>query len=630
MATLPCENGGGSLNNPNNPPTVPGLNPYTPFKPCVGEWQISSLTPDDCALNDQKRQESYVAEVLNISGAPVNIFKLLGVHEQGNGSLLATGKIMGSVSYPGYPITGVNGGGTPWRTIQAGPSIISAQAYIGIDFGIKRLPSGTTEYEPHKTKWTKVAAIAITQANTPNEWAKQVKVEIADGQCEYAAPIFSGVGDGAMVINGLGSDITQGTITAVAITSTTFNIYATLPDNSVIGLNSATVGVPFFSTYANFTINYGVTAFVGGDMFTIPINYVWKRAGIFNLIQSPLPQTLNLQTGINVRAIRVTPTMFTGSGSWEVSAFDPLDSAPTDINNIQDLFFNENRDRDYSVEPILLKVQYSPADSISDLSRFGLSILDQYSFTISFVSMINALGRPIVTGDILEVTPELQYDQNLKPIRKFVEVTDTGWAAEGFSTSWRPTVYRFSAQQAVSSQETRDIFGTMDTQKYLIADSMLTNGIGEQIDFTPLTITEEIAKEAANKVPEIGSDDQRHIIGQPLPPILAPVNLKGQPTSNAHKGKQNIYIEDGLPPNDEPYGEGFKLPDPSTVSDGDYFRLSYPPEVNIPPRLFRFSTVKNRWLFLESDRRGINSSHKPSVRSILESSTKQGLAKKTT
>jgi hypothetical protein len=629
MTTLPCENGGGSLNNPNNPPTIPGLGPYTPFTPCVGEWEISSLTLDECANNDQKRQESYIAEVLNISGAPINVFKLLGVHEQGDGSLLSLGKLVNSVSFPGYPITGVNGGVTPWRSLQAGTSVVTSQAYIGLDFGIKRLPSGTTEYEPTKTKWTKVAAIAITQGNTPNEWARQVKVEVATGDCEYAAPIFSGTGNGTITINGLGSDITQGSITVISITSSTFNVYATLPDNSVIGLNTATLNVPFFSTYANFIVNSGTIPFVGGDQFTIPVNYIWKRVGIFNLIQSPLPQTLNLQSGINVKAVRVTPTMFTGSGSWEVSAFDVLDSAPTDINNVQDLFFNENRDRDYSITPIPLKVQYAPADSISDLSRFGLSILDQYSFTISFAAMVNALGRPLVTGDIIEVTPELQYDQNLKPVRKFVEITDTGWAAEGFSTSWRPTVYRFSGQQAVSSQETRDIFGTMDTQKYLIADSILGDMIGEQINIAPLTITEEIAKDAANAVPERGSDDQRHIVGQPLPPIKAPVNLKGQPQSSQHKGKQNLYIEDGLPPEDQPYGEGFKLPDPSAVVDGDYFRLYYPPETNIPPRLFRFSAVKNRWLFLESDKRGVYSSHKPSVRNILESSTKQGLAKKT-
>jgi hypothetical protein len=163
------------------------------------------------------------------------------------------------------------------------------------------------------------------------------------------------------------------------------------------------------------------------------------------------------------------------AGSWEVLNFDVVDSAPTDHNNIQDLFYNENRDRDYAKTPLTLKAQYNIADSITDLSKFGINILDQYSFVCSFAVMVSLLGRPLVVGDIIEVVPELQYDQNLKPVRKFLEVTDVGWASVGFSSAWVPTLYRFSAQQAMPSQETRDIFGTMDTQKFLTPDDFFSN-----------------------------------------------------------------------------------------------------------------------------------------------------------
>lgn len=634
MATLPCDDGAGSLNNPNGSPEQIGTNNpelklYSPADVCIGEWQISSLNPDLCANADQLRQESYVAETLNISGAPINVYRLLGIHEQGNGSLLSSGKIISSLAYPGYPITGINSGQS-WKSFQTGPNIVNNDVFVGIDFGVKLLPqNNTSQYSPAKPKWTSVGAVTITQANTPNEYARQVKVEITDGECSALPPAFSGLGNGILTINGLGSNVTQGQVTIVAITPTTFNVFATLPGGDVIGLNTAQVGVPFSSTFINFTITNGSVPFFGGDLFSIQTKYVWKRAGIFNLTQSPLPQTLNLQYQLLVKAIRVIPTLFTGSGNWEILALDVLDFVPTNINNIQDLFFNENRDRDYAKEPVLLKAQYSPADSISDLAKFGLSILDQYTFTMSFASMVAALGRPIVTGDIVEVIPEMQFDQNLKPVRKFLEVTDTGWAAEGYSTQWKPTVYRFSAQQALPSQETRDIFGTLDTQKYMLVDNILSGNIGQQLDTLPLTQMEEIAKDSLNRVPEIGSDDQRSTIGQPLPVAVPPVNLKGQPLPAMHNGKQNNYIEDGLPKNGEPYGEGFKLPDISGLSDGDYFRLYYPPETAIAPRLFRFSIVKNRWLFLEQDRRGDNSSHKPSIRSILQSESKQGLGKKT-
>lgn len=630
MATLPCADGAGSINNPAGTDTQtgannPALKPYVPSNVCVGEWQMSSLSPDQCATTDQLRQESYVAEALNISGAPINIFKLLGVHEQGKGSVLSEGNIITSAAYPGFPVSGINTGAS-WKSMQVGAAV-NGNAYVGLDFGIKRTSNLLSEYEPHKSKWTKVGSVKITQANTPNEYARQVKVEITEGDCQVTGQQFSGIGNGTLVITSLGENVTAGSVIISALTPSTFSVRLVI-GSTYVSLNDAVVGVPFHSTFINFIINEGTSTFVPGAIFSVSVGYVWKRLGLFNLSQTPNPQTLNFNTSLLVRALRITPTMFQGTGSWEVLAFDAFENTSTDINNIQDLFFNENRDRDYSKEPLLMKVQYSPIDSASDLSRFGISILDQYSFTASFANMVSLLGRPIVTGDIIEVIPEMQYDQNLKPIRKFLEVTDTGWASEGYSTHWKPTVYRFSAQIAMPSQETRDIFGTIDTQKYMVDDVVLTGGVGQQIDTTPLTQLEEIIKEASNKVPETGSDDQRSTSGTPLPVAVPPTNAKGQPPAAPHTGKQGNYIEDALPPNNQPYEEGYALPDTAGVPDGVYFRLYYPIDMKIAPRLYRFSAIKNKWIYLETDRRADYSSHKPSIRNILQSSTKQALGKK--
>jgi hypothetical protein len=635
MPNLPCEDGAGSLNNPNGSAEQTGLNnpalkPYTPPSLTTGEWQISSLSPDACANSDQIRQETYVAESLNISGAPINIFKLLGVHEQGNGSLAQSAAIIASAPSPGYPVSYINSGTSSWKSLQTGSAVIGT-ARVGFDFGIRRLASGSSEYKPEKSKLTKIGALHITQANTPNEFARQVKVEITDGSCELGNILSLGVGDGSVQATLLGADAADCSVSFVAATSDSFDVFATFSNGTLVQLGTAQVGLRFNSTVISTTIVAGAVPFEAGDTFIIPISYVWKRIGIFNLIQSPLAQTLNLNVEVLVRAVRITPTLFTGTGGWEVLALDVLDSAQTNINNIQDLFLGENRDRDYSKIPSLLKVQYSPSDSISDLSKFGLSILDQYSFTASFASVVKLLGRPIVVGDIIEVIPEMQYDQNLKPIRKFLEVTDTSWASDGYSTMWKPTLIRFVGQQALPSQETRDIFGTLDTQKYLVADSVLSGGIGEQLDTSPLTQVEELQKAASNKVPKTGSDDELSTMGVPLPVPVPNSNAKGQPApAKVANGKPGIYIEDGLPPNGETYGEGFKLPEPTDALDGDYFRLNYPPEQKIPARLYRFSAIKNRWIYQETDRRGEYSSHKPSIRSILESNTKQGLGKKTT
>ena len=639
--TLACENQVGSLNSTSSTPQQNGtinkaLAPYVAPTLPIGTWQITGINPDTCAVNEQLNQQTYVAESLNITGAPINIYPLLGVHQQGNGSILSSGMVIGSQSAPGYPLTGINGG-AGWRSIQTGTLVAGSGCYVGVDFGIKLLThdGNQSEYEPQAQKWTSIGCVLLTQSNNPGYFAQQVKVDLATSDCTIAPPLAGtmNAGNGLVTELSVGSNVTYGTVVLQAMTSTTFNCYAQLPSNTVISLGPATIGVPFFSTFINFTINSGTLPFVGGDMFTIPVNYEWSRAGVFNVIQSPAPQQLNLQTPILCKAIRITPTMFTGVNSWEVDAIDVLDSVPSNINNIQDLFFNENRDRDYNTMPIMLKCAYTPADSISDLAKYGLSILDQYVFTVAFATMVKLIGRPVVTGDIIEVIPEMQYDQNLLPIRKFLEVTDTGWSSAGFGPAYNPTVYRFTAQQALPSQETRDIFGTMDTEKYLMGDALFQNGIGQQIDTTPLTRTEEISKAAANAVPETGSDDNRSIEGIVLQQPLPPINAKGQPpaASNPSPGSgPNLYIEDALPPNGAAYGEGFVLPTIPGPADGAYFRLNYVPEMQIPARLYRFSMVKNAWIYQETDRRGQYSSIKPSVRSIMQSSTSVPMSKKQT
>lgn len=630
MSELPCANGGGSINNPDNPSTTP-TTPYVPPNLCTGDWSITDVDQDLCAQNEQINQESYIAETINIAGAPLNIFPLKGIHQQGNGSVLDQGQLIASTPYPGYPKSNINNG-SAWRSIDDGPNVAQANTFLGVDFGIKMMPnvSNIPEYEPHAPKWTDVGSIEITQSNDPNFFARQVKVEISSGECEATPASFVGNGDGPLTINNLGVNVTPSTIIATAISPTEFDIQVEYPNSVMVGIGRALVGQQFYHTLINFTISNGSIPFSTGDSFQFNIQYKWLRVGLFNLIQSPNIQVLNLKITYKVKAIRITPTLFTGTGNWEVLTLDVFDSPPTDINNIQDLFFGENRDRDYATTPIRLKAQYTPADSVTDLSKFGLSILDQYSFTVSFANMVHALGRPIVVGDIVEVIPELQWDQNLKPIRKFLEVTDSGWSSGGFSPAYKPLVYRFNAQIALPSQETRDIFGTMDTQKYMVPDSVIANEMGNQLNVWPMTAAEELNKAAINDVPETGTDDIRSVGGvvERQPPIAA--NDKGQPPQGSAIATPgpNLYIEAGLPPNGEPYGEGYILPDVAGVADGVYFRLYYPQETNIPPRLYRFSLAKNRWIFMETDRRSVNNSVKPSLQKILQSSTNQPLGKK--
>ena len=79
-------------------------------------------------------------------------------------------------------------------------------------------------------------------------------------------------------------------------------------------------------------------------------------------------------------------------------------------------------------------------------------------------------------------------------------------------------------------------------------------------------------------------------------------------------------MEDGLPPNREPYTEGDEFP--TSPTNGQYHRLTYTlVNDNIPPRLFKWSGIKNRWIFCETDRRAGYNRLKPSIQNALTSTT---------
>jgi len=75
-----------------------------------------------------------------------------------------------------------------------------------------------------------------------------------------------------------------------------------------------------------------------------------------------------------------------------------------------------------------------------------------------------------------------------------------------------------------------------------------------------------------------------------------------------------------MPPNNLPFTEGASLPPISGAKDGEYFRLNYVGMAgNIPSRLYRYSTAKGRWIYLETDRRHPT---KPILQEFLTSPTR--------
>ncbi|MBT9138136.1 MAG: hypothetical protein DDT31_00686 [Syntrophomonadaceae bacterium] len=608
-----CPEGAGSINVPggNTPPMVP--NPYVAPELCVGDFTI---TQGECATIENQFQESLAAENLNISGSPLNIFKLLGVHEQGRLiDLIGHGEPISSSANAANAFDAL---AAEWASDETGIAVTRTPSYIGYDFGVRLTSYGQDENAPGIADAQHITSIRITQGPDPETRVRQIRIERSNGdyKIEPTQVIFSGAGNGALGKFYAGVASKPGMFMVSAINEIQFLItFINSAGSQILGV--ANVGAQFNSLLGSFTISAGTVPFAVGDLFTAPVSLAWYRVDVVNIPDVPTA-LIALKQSSSARYWRIVPLVFAGAMTdkpWVISKLEMFDFQSTRLDNIQDTLYMENRDRDYANASIQLKVAYQPFDGMNDMSKFGFQIADVYTFTTSFATMVTALGRPIVVGDVIELPPEMQYDHNLRPVRKFLEVNDVAWSAEGYTTGWKPVMYRFTAQQLIPSQEHRDILGTADTQKYVVDDGSFFAGI-EQIQTAPLTTTEANQADAVQAVPEKGTNVREAASG---------TNRFNHPGTYDGVGP---YTEDGLPPDGLPYTEGFKLPDVSAASDGDYFRLNYDPKLHIAARLYKFSSIKNKWIYVETDRRNQRSAHKPTQLAILNLSETRPLTGK--
>ena len=129
--------------------------------------------------------------------------------------------------------------------------------------------------------------------------------------------------------------------------------------------------------------------------------------------------------------------------------------------NIQDMLFLENRDRKYDPDIYTMRGIYNVQDIDFDMSQFGLFLQNDTLFmTIHINNSVKTLGRKIMSGDVIEL-PHLkdEYAANdfSYALKRFYVVEDVNRAAEGFSPTWYPHLYRIKLKQIVDSQEFKEI-----------------------------------------------------------------------------------------------------------------------------------------------------------------------------
>ena len=264
--------------------------------------------------------------------------------------------------------------------------------------------------------------------------------------------------------------------------------------------------------------------------------------------------------------------------------------------NIQDLLFLENRDRKYDPDVYSVRGIYNVQDIDFDLSQFGLFLQNDTLFlTVHINSIVKTIGRKPLAGDVLEL-PHLKDEYALNDfsvaLKRFYVVDEVSRAAEGFSQTWYPHLYRLKLKQIYDGQEFKEI---LDLPAGEDTDQTLRDVLStfEQ----EMNINEAIVQQAEADSPLSGyetshlytrrvAEDGTNIIEQSFPDEV-PETVYERISEEGIKDDYDGYlVGDGLAPNGEVFGFGINFP--LTADSGDYFlRTDF-----MPNKLFRYDGAK--------------------------------------
>ena len=275
--------------------------------------------------------------------------------------------------------------------------------------------------------------------------------------------------------------------------------------------------------------------------------------------------------------------------------------------NIQDMLFLENRDRKYDSSIYNLRGIYNVQDIDFDMSQFGLFLQNDTLFmTIPITSSVKVLGRKVMPGDVFEL-PHLKDEYALNDfnvaLKRFYVVEDVNRAAEGFSATWYPHLYRVKLKQIYDSQEFKEILqkdaGTGDGKT--LRDVLSTYEKEMQISNAVVAQAEANTKKAGYDTtnlytlqvddkgkPELVTTDTSTLDTTTHNTLADRINQT--PSKSGYDG---YLLGDGLAPNGEVFGFGISFP--SASDKGDYFlRTDF-----LPNRLFRYDG--GRWIKMEDN-----------------------------
>ena len=279
--------------------------------------------------------------------------------------------------------------------------------------------------------------------------------------------------------------------------------------------------------------------------------------------------------------------------------------------NIQDLLFLENRDRKYDPSIYRLRGVYNVQDLDFNLSQFGLFLdNDTIYMTMHINDFIRSVGRKPLSGDVVEL-PHIKDEFALNDVdvslpRYFV-ISDVGRAAEGFSPTWYPHLYRLKLTKIVDSQQYKEIFDqkvvdpiTGEETNTTLRDILSTHNKELQINDALLAQAESdapksgyetqqfytLAVDPSTGKPTLQTADQETIDASTMGPDASAIHGRA-----VRSGYVGYLLGDGVPANGVDFGHGIQFP--TTAHKNDYYlRTDF-----MPNRLFRYDGT--RWVKTE-------------------------------
>ena len=215
-------------------------------------------------------------------------------------------------------------------------------------------------------------------------------------------------------------------------------------------------------------------------------------------------------------------------------------STPTyntdDPFNIQDLLFLENRDRKYDPDVYLLRGVYNLSDIDFNLSQFGLFLQNDTIFiTFHITDTVEKIGRKIIAGDVIELphlTDEYALNDLQYALKRFYVIEEVSRAAEGFSVTWYPHLYRAKCKPLVDSQEYKQILdgiantdadkGTYNPNITYYSGDIVTGPDGKKY---------QVTQEVTGIAPPGSLNNPYYVIADTLKDIISTYNKEMQITS---------------------------------------------------------------------------------------------------